>query len=363
MNDRILKLGDYMEQTLLDAILITFPLHVYYLTGYRSDPHERFLGLVLQRGDEPFMLVPELDLEAAQASSSVKRIFTHGDTEDSYEILKGLAGGAIKRLGIEKGCMSVHSYERLAGSVKAHEYVSVDQAMREMRAVKTPDEMVLIRQTVRMVEDVLSAVVAKVKPGMTEIEIAAELEYAMRKSGAEGPAFATTVLSGEKSAMPHGTTGTRKVGRGELLLFDLGVYAGGYMSDITRTFAVGDISDSLKTVYDTVLQANLRGIEAVRPGVRMSDVDQAARRYIEDQGYGAYFTHRLGHGLGLEIHEYPSVHGKNTDVLREGMVMTIEPGIYLTGIGGVRIEDDIAVTSTGVEVLTAYPKELTVIGE
>jgi Xaa-Pro dipeptidase len=163
--------------------------------------------------------------------------------------------------------------------------------------------------------------------------------------------------------MPHGATGTRKVGRGELLLLDLGVYASGYMSDITRTFAVGEISDSLKSVYDTVLQANLRGIEAVRPGVRMSDVDQAARRYIVDQGYGAYFTHRLGHGLGLEIHEYPSVHGRNPDLLREGMVMTIEPGIYLTGLGGVRIEDDIVVTSTGVEVLTTFPKELTVIGE
>jgi Xaa-Pro dipeptidase len=219
-----------------------------------------------------------------------------------------------------------------------------------------------MKRAVRIVEDVLRAGVAQVKPGVTEIELVAELEYQMKKLGAQGPSFDTMVLSGAKSALPHGKPDTTKVGAGELLLFDLGVYAEGYVSDITRTFAVGDISDEMKRIYGAVLEGNLRGIEAIRPGVSFGSLDRAARESIEAAGYGPYFNHRLGHGIGMDIHEYPSIHGRNEELLLAGMTFTVEPGIYVPSVGGVRIEDNVLVTADGVEVLTSFPKELTVIG-
>lgn len=170
------------------------------------------------------------------------------------------------------------------------------------------------------------------------------------------------VLAGVKSALPHGTPDDTRIAEGELLLFDLGVYADGYASDITRTFAVGEVSEELCNIYASVLNANLLAIEAAREGVAFGSLDRIARESIEASGYGLYFNHRLGHGLGMDIHEYPSVHGRNEDLLRAGMVFTIEPGIYVPAVGGVRIEDDVLVTPDGVDVLTSYPKQLTIIG-
>lgn len=363
MQNRIDRLHDYMERHALDAALITLPKHVYYLTGFLSDPHERFLGLVLRRGEEPFLLVPVLDAEAAGAASSVKQIYTHKDTEDPYQVLQSYLGAGVRHIGVEKSHLTVQRYEALQAVIAAERFFDLEEPLREMRLVKSADEIVTIKRAVRIIEDVLRTVVAKVKPGVTEIELVAEVEYQMKKLGAEGPSFDSMVLAGDNAAKPHGSPGTRQVQRGELLLFDIGVFVGGYASDITRTFAVGDVGDKQKAVYEAVLGANKRGIAAVAPGVVLADLDRTARDYIESQGYGPYFMHRLGHGLGLDIHEYPSVHGSNQDLLREGMVITIEPGIYIPGVAGVRIEDDVLVTASGVEVLTSFPKELTVIGE
>ncbi|MCD9021129.1 M24 family metallopeptidase [Cohnella silvisoli] len=361
MNERLQKLYAYMDQFNLDAVLITLPKHVYYLTGFSSEPHERFLGLILPKGDEPFLLVPALDTEAAKAESTVSRIYTHTDTENPYEVLKRCLQGTVTRLGVEKSHLTMQRYEALSETLKAEQYVDVETPLTNMRAIKSTDEIARLKNAARLVEQVLRDGLKHVKAGVTEMEIAAELEYAMKKAGV-GPAFATTVLSGEKSALPHGATGNRQIQTGDMLLFDMGVAAEGYLSDITRTFAIGDISDKMKEIYETVLEANLRGIAALRPDAVLADVDYAARQCIAGRGYGAYFTHRVGHGLGIEVHEYPSVHGDNRDLLREGMVITIEPGIYLPGIGGVRIEDDVLVTSTGSETLTTFPKQLTVIG-
>lgn len=363
MNDRIAKLQAYMESHELDAVLITLPKHVFYLTGYASDPHERFLGLLLARGEEPTLVVPALDEEAARgAAKGVGAFATHTDTDDPYAVLKGLLPGGIRRFGLEKTHLTVSRFERLNEAIGASEYVDVDEPLREMRVVKSEDEIVRLKRAVSLVEEVLRRGLEKVAPGVTEIEIVAELEYQMKKLGSEGPSFSTSVLAGEKSAMPHGTPGLRKIQSGELLLIDLGVFADGYASDITRTFAVGDIDDELKRIYDTVLQANLRAIEAVKPGVTYASIDKAARDVIEAAGYGPQFVHRLGHGLGIDIHEFPSIHAGTADLLVAGAVFTVEPGIYVPGLGGVRIEDDVRVTDSGVEVLTSFPKELTVIG-
>ncbi|NIK80300.1 Xaa-Pro dipeptidase [Paenibacillus castaneae] len=362
MNSRMNSLYSYLDNNNLDAMLITSPKHVYYLTGFATDPHERFLGLLLVKGEEALLLLPALDYEAAQAASTVTNIYTHSDTDNAYEILSKLMPRSIHHLGVEKDDLSVHRFEAIHAAVGATTYVDIGFPLREMRAIKTPDEVKRMKRAARIVEDVLRSGVSKVKPGVTEIELVAELEYQMKKLGAQGPSFETMVLSGAKSALPHGTPDNRKVGEGELLLFDLGVYADGYASDITRTFAVGDISDEMKRIYDTVLDANLIAIEAIRPGVTFGSLDRAARESIERAGYGPYFNHRLGHGLGMDIHEYPSIHGRNEDLLLAGMVFTVEPGIYVPSVGGVRIEDDVLVTQDGVEVLTSFPKQLTVIG-
>ncbi|MBO9598042.1 MAG: aminopeptidase P family protein [Cohnella sp.] len=362
MNTRMQELYAHLENQRMDAMLITSPKHVYYLTGFATDPHERFLGLLLARGEEPSLLVPALDYEAAATATGMARIHTHADTDNAHDVLRKLIPSSVGTLGVEKDDLSVTRYEALAAAIGAESYVDVGKPLREMRAMKSPDEVARMRHAARLVEDALRAGVARAKPGATEIELVAELEYQMKKLGAQGPSFETMVLSGAKSALPHGQPDATPIREGDLLLFDLGVFADGYASDITRTFAVGDVSDEAKRIYAAVLNANLRAIEAIRPGVTFGSLDRAARTIIENAGYGPYFMHRLGHGLGMDIHEYPSVHGLNEDLVRAGMAFTVEPGIYIPGVGGVRIEDDVVATEDGVDVLTAFPKELTVIG-
>ncbi|MEK4980736.1 M24 family metallopeptidase [Bacillus sp. FSL K6-6540] len=362
MNERLQSLLLSMKDQGWDHVLVTDPKHVYYLTGFASDPHERFLGLLLSPANDPVLIVPALDANAAEAASTVKNIVTHQDTDNPYLLLKEQIQGSAGTLALEKDQLTVSRYEQLRQHVNADRIEDVGLALRDLRIRKSAEEVKIIKNAVRLVEDVLTQGMARVKIGISELELVAELEYLMKKLGADAPSFATMVLSGPNTALPHGVPGARRIEAGDLLMFDLGVYAGGYASDITRTFAVGDLKPEAVNIYETVLAANLAGIQAVKPGVTYGSIDQAARKVIDDAGYGHAFVHRLGHGLGMDVHEYPSVHGLNQDILQPGAVFTIEPGIYLQGVGGVRIEDDVIVTGDGVEVLTSIPKELTVIG-
>ncbi|MFD0674709.1 M24 family metallopeptidase [Cohnella sp. GCM10027633] len=361
-NSRLDNLYAHLDHNKIDAMLITSPKHVYYLTGFATDPHERFLGLLLARGEYPTLLLPALDYEAAAAATGMARIHTHSDTENAHDVLRKLMPANVRSLGVEKEHLSVATFEKLAEAIGAEAYVDVGSPLRDMRAVKSADEVARMRRAARLVEDVLREGVSRAKPGTTEIELVAELEYQMKKLGAQCPSFDTMVLTGAKSALPHGKPDATAIREGDLLLFDLGVFADGYASDITRTFAVGEVPDEAKRIYAAVLDANRRAIEAIRPGATLGSLDRAAREAIEAAGYGPYFMHRLGHGLGMDIHEYPSVHGLNEDKVRAGMAFTVEPGVYVPGVGGVRIEDDVVATEDGVDVLTSFPKELTVIG-
>ncbi|MBU5445149.1 Xaa-Pro peptidase family protein [Paenibacillus sp. MSJ-34] len=362
MNQRLTQLTAEMARRQLDAVLITDPKHVYYFTDYATDPHERFLALALSKDTEPFLIVPALELEAARQRSSVQTIVTHTDSEDPYALLKRHLPAGMNAIGIEKDQVSVRRFESIAEALAAKSYADIGDAIRAMRMIKSQDEIERMKHAVRLVEETLREGLKHAAIGVTEMEIAAELEYQMKKRGADGPSFATTVLCGANTALPHGKPGNRKIQAGDLLLLDLGVYANGYASDITRTFAVGELDAELARIYSTVLNANLRAIEAIRPNVSFASVDRAARQTIEAEGYGPYFIHRLGHGLGIDVHEEPSVHERNEATLAAGNVFTVEPGIYIPGRGGVRIEDDVLVTSGGCEVLTTFPKELTVIG-
>lgn len=362
MNSRLQHITNAMTTHGWDLLLITDPKHVYYLTGFASDPHERFLGLVLTHGEEPLLMVPALDGDAAAAASSISNIVTHQDTDNPYELLRTQIKGSIGTMALEKDQLTVSRYEQLQQFLPARSYKDAGQVLREMRVRKSEDEIIKMKQAAVLVEEVLTQGLKQVKIGMREIELVAELEYLMKRLGADGPSFDTMVLTGTNTALPHGVPGSKQIEQGDLLMFDLGVYAGGYASDITRTFAVGQISSEQERIYNTVLAANEAAIQAVKPGVTYGSIDKTAREVIDAAGYGPAFLHRLGHGLGMDVHEYPSIHGLNEDLLQPGAVFTIEPGIYVPGVGGVRIEDDVHVTDSGVEVLTSFPKQLTVIG-
>ncbi|MGG4498682.1 M24 family metallopeptidase [Brevibacillus reuszeri] len=362
MNERLEKLYAYMEQGGVDAMLITLPKHIYYLTGFLNEPNKRFMGLVLPKDEQPFLIVPLLDLEKAQLASRVTAIYAHSDSSDPYALLREKLAGPIAKLAVEEEHLHVARYRDVMKATGATESVDAGEPLREMRMVKGPEEIAIMKKAILLIEEVLQASISYVKPGITETDIVAEMEYQMKKLGADAPAFSTIVLSGEKASQPHGVSGSRKIQEGELLLFDTGVVVDGYLSDISRTFGVGEVNEKLTEMYETVLQANMAAIAAVRPGVTFASIDQTARDILEQKGYGEYFLNRVGHGLGLEIHEYPSLHGNNHDLVREGMVFTIEPGIYIPQFAGVRIEDNVWVTTDGAEVLTSYPKELKIIG-
>ncbi|NQX71300.1 aminopeptidase P family protein [Paenibacillus alba] len=362
MNQRKHKLNALIENEGLDIAFITLPKLIYYFTGFYSDPHERFMALVCVKGEEPFLFVPVLDHEKAARVSSVKAIFSHKDEENPYAVLKTHLGSHISKIGIQADHLNVKRYLALMEITGAEAAIDIEPMLNSIRRVKGEDEVAIIKRAIGCIEEVIRTTLPLIKPGVTELDIVAEMEYRMKRLGADGPSFDTMVLAGEKSGLPHGVPGNDRVREGELLLIDTGVFVDGYASDITRTFAVGEISAKHKDIYDAVLQANLRMIEAGRPGVAIGSLDTAAREVIANRGYGEYFITRAGHGLGLEIHEYPSIYGGNPDPLIEGMVYTAEPGIYISGLGGVRIEDNVLVTANGVEVLTSFPKELTVIG-
>jgi len=228
--------------------------------------------------------------------------------------------------------------------------------------VKDEKELEIIREACALADFAIETGCAEIKEGKTELDVLAAIEYALKKKGVNEMSFSTMVLTGANAASPHGTPGMTKIKKGDLILFDLGVVWNGYCSDITRTVAFGDINDKQKEIYDTVLQAQLAAVETSKPGITCAEVDLTARRIIAEAGYGEYFPHRLGHGLGISVHEYPSLTETNSLLLEEGMVFTIEPGIYIPHYGGVRIEDNVYINELGkAEVLTTFPRELQIL--
>lgn len=354
-----------IERAGVEAALLTSPLSVAYVSGFGCEPHERFMGLVVRPGTEPVLFVPSLEKDKAEAELSahgdfIRKVIAISDTDNPYaHLLEVGLGTGIKRLAIEKSYMRVREAERLAEVLSGVQFADIGETIVRLRLRKSEEEVARMEIAIRLVEEVLAEGLQKVRPGVTELELVAELEYLMKKKGADAPSFDTMVLAGANSALPHGVPGMTKVQEGQFLLFDLGVFKDGYCSDITRTFVVGEPTEEMERIYQTVLAAEEAAIQAVQSGHALAAVDRAARTTITDAGYGQYFTHRVGHGLGLEIHEAPSVHGENQTPMEAGMTFTIEPGIYVPGLGGVRIEDDIFVTQSGARVLTAFPKGLT----
>src|SRR5262249_4736428 len=324
------------------------------------------LVLFIPASGDPTLIIPVLEVSrVAEDPPYPLQFFTYTDAEGYQPAFErackamGLMGKKVAVEGIKMRVLEGQMIEKYApGSL----VISADDTISQIRLHKGESELAAMRAAIQISQKALDATVSKVRAGMTERQITNMLLLQMAEQGGNNNAFEPIVLAGANSAQPHGVPGDLPIQDGDLLLFDFGTTVDYYPADITRTFAIGKIDQELKNVYDVVLAANEAGIRALKPGIMAQEVDRAARKVIDDAGYGKYFIHRTGHGLGLDIHEAPYILEGNTQVLEPGMVFTVEPGIYLPGKGGVRIEDNVTITPTGAEVLTSYPKALRVIG-
>ncbi|MDN3018235.1 Xaa-Pro peptidase family protein [Paenibacillus sp. BSR1-1] len=364
MNQRLEKLQTWMKENDIEVSFLTSSENVFYLSGYYTNPHERLLALVVFQEQEPFLVCPAMEVHDARRSGWEHEIIGFSDIENPWEkvlIAINKRINAVAKVAIEKEHMNVERYEHLSRLFPRAAYVSAEEKLRILRMVKDAKELKIIEEACALADYAIEVGVSEIKEGRTELEVLNAVEYALKQKGVTEMSFATMVLTGANAASPHGNPGTTKIQKGDLVLFDLGVVVDRYCSDITRTVAFGDINDKQKEIYDTVLKAQLAAVEASKPGVSAAEVDLTARKIIADAGYGEYFPHRLGHGLGISVHEYPSLTETNQLIIEEGMVYTIEPGIYVPNVAGVRIEDDLFIGADGAKVLTKFPKELQII--
>lgn len=359
--DRQMVLMRRVQQELkADAVLMMVPNNIFYCTGFAADPHERFFALLMDvKTETTTLFVPALDETAAQSRATVDEIVSIADTDDAFAIFAQHAGKRYANVAVEKSYVTMIQIEQLQSHFAGIQFSNMESFLAEERSKKSPVDIQHVRAAIGLSEEALQNTWNQMKVGMTELEIKAELEYQMTVLGADAMAFETIVLSGTRSALPHGRATNIKIAHGDFVLFDFGATKNGYHSDLTRTCIMGEGSAEQERIYHTVREANERAIAAVKSGARLQQIDLAARDFIDEAGYGAYFTHRIGHGLGLDVHEYPSIHHLNTDRVENGLLFTIEPGIYIPEIGGVRIEDDIYVQPDGqVEVLSTFTKKL-----
>lgn len=352
--DRREKLLGKLRQTDAEALLVSNVTNVSYLTGFRGDSSFLLMGpaqtLLISDGRYTTQIqeeCPGLDAHIRPLKQTM--------LEAVGEAVKS---AKFRRLGIESGTVTVEQFEGLTEQVKPLQLVPLLGLVEDLRMVKDREEVVAIRTAIRQAERGFAMLKAGLVAEMTELEAAHELEHMMRRFGAAGAAFEPIVAAGPRAGLPHARPTKTPVLDADLLLVDWGASdTSGYKSDLTRVLITGKISPKLEKIYRVVLRAQRQGIAAIRPGRQAEEVDTAARRVIEEAGYGEQFGHGLGHGFGLEIHEEPRMRQGSQHVLKAGMVVTVEPGIYLPGWGGVRIEDDVLVTQDAAEMLTSVPKE------
>jgi len=353
-NKRISAVQDMLSTG--QAALVTDETSIFYFTGF---PHSE--GYLMITKDNSCLLVDFRYIEAAQntVKSSEVVIFSN-----PFETINNLIlANNIKEILLEADKITVSAFKTMQKELKA-ELISDDKLsgiIKDLRIIKSADEIEKLRIAQNIAEKAYLEVLNMVKPGITERQIALELEYLMKKNGAEKIAFDLITVTGKKTSLPHGVPSDTEVKAGDFVTFDIGAVYEGYHSDMTRTVAVGEVSEKQKEIYSIVLKSHLAGLDAVKAGVSGFYVDKVCRDIIKDAGYGEYFGHGTGHGVGLEIHEEPRVSPKGETILKPGMIITVEPGIYLPDEFGVRIEDTVLVTSNGYETFAHIPKELIIL--
>lgn len=362
--EKINELKKWMANENIDLTYISDPGHIAYFSGYKSDPHERVLALFISLNHDPFLFTPALEVEDAEKSSWIYPVYGYLDSENPWEKIAQLIKqtGLPHKIATEKDALSVARFDRLN-----HYFLSCDFSpnvtpkIETLQLLKTPEEISKLMDAGNWADVALEIGFKAIKEGVKEQEILAEIEYQLKRQGISQMSFDTLVLTGKNAASPHGNPGSTAVAKHDLVLFDLGVVYNGYCSDVTRTVAYKQPTDFQNDIYSIVLEAQLKAMDAVKPGITAGELDEIARGVISGYGYGEYFNHRLGHGIGTTVHEFPSLVTGNDLVIEEGMCFSIEPGIYIPGKVGVRIEDCLNVTKTGCEAFTKTPKDLTII--
>lgn len=353
-NSRRNKLRKLVQKAKADALLVTKPTNVTYLTGFTGD--DSYLMVTLK--GETLVSDPRYTTQLQEECPDVK-LEIYGPGKRILPVTAGIVQREkIKRLGIEANAATVALERSLTKALPNVELIATNGLVEQLREVKDASEIAQTRSACRQAERAFDATRALVTAEMTELEVAAELEYQARRFGAKALSFPAIVAVGPRAALPHANPCKKKLKEADFTLVDWGANSGGYMSDLTRILVTGKISPKLRKIYGVVLKAQLAAIDAIRPGSTCEQVDRVARNIISKAGFGRAFGHGLGHGTGLEIHEAPRLGVGQKTELRPGMIVTVEPGIYLPGWGGVRIEDDVLVTRSGHEVLTDTPKLL-----
>ncbi|WP_410768244.1 M24 family metallopeptidase [Fontibacillus sp. BL9] len=353
---RVIGLRKAMELQQIEAVWITGDVNRRYLTGFTGSS-----GYVLVTKEKAYLLTDFRYTTQAAEQAAAFQIVEHGPSVT--ETLKQLlAAEGITRLGFEEQNVVFSTYRSYERDLHPCQLVPVTGLVEGLRQFKDNDELSLMKEAADLADRTFLHMLEVLKPGVTEWDMALELETFMRKNGASGTSFETIMASGERSAMPHGVASSKVIQKNEFVTMDFGAYMNGYCSDITRTVFIGEPSPKHREIYDIVLEAQMHTLEFIRPGMTGREGDALARDIIARYGYGDQFGHSTGHGLGMEVHEAPRLSKQSDDVLQPGMVVTVEPGIYIPGFGGVRIEDDVVVTETGVRRLTESTKDFIILG-
>jgi Xaa-Pro dipeptidase len=350
----------------LDVLALNPGKSLTYLTGLHFHLSERPVLALFVPHTPPIVVLPELEALKIESLDYPVQAFPYGEDPDTWGAVFHQAAQAAKvdgrRVGVEPRCMRVLELNLLEASAPQAEVLSGEEILISLRVHKDASEIASMRAAVDIAQRALQATLPSIKAGVSELQLASELTLQLLRHGSEPEIpFSPIVASGPNSANPHVTPSDRVLAQGDLLVIDWGATVNGYVSDLTRTFAIGEPEPELARIAEIVAAANAAGREVAAPGVPASEVDKAARSVIEQAGYGKFFTHRTGHGLGLEGHEEPYIRADNDQPLEEGMTFTIEPGIYLPNRGGVRVEDDFIITSDSGESLSDLPRQLRVI--
>jgi Xaa-Pro aminopeptidase len=348
------KFRALVRQARADALLVTNFTNVTYLTGFTGE--DSYLLATLD--GEVLVTDPRYTTQVDEECPGLKLEIREPGVTMLQGVSRAVKGANIERLGIEGSSATVSFQQSLAKELPHLKLVVTENLVERLRIVKDKDEIDATRIACQLARRAFDVVRASLTPDMTELDVAAELEYRARRFGAKSLSFPAIVAVGPRAALPHARPTSRRLSDDDFTLIDWGVNAGLYMSDLTRIIVTGRISPKLRKIYGVVLKAQLAAIDAIRPGLTGEQVDRVARRIITRAGFGKAFGHGLGHGTGLEIHEAPRLAVGQKTKLRPGMIVTVEPGIYVPGWGGVRIEDDVLVTRTGHEVLSDVPKQL-----
>ncbi len=360
---RLGRLREALGAERLDGVLLLPGANFTYYTGIEKGQSERPLVLFLPEGGMPFLLVPRLEEAATREALPYEATAIVYTDEEGYEKAFAALGARLsgKRIGVEVRNMRLLEAWQVEAHAPGCHLEAIDPVLSQLRMVKDREEIAAIREAVRITQAGLQAIRERIRPGQSERDVQQALHLELLRCGAQGLGFDPLILSGPRAALPHAGASDRELEPGDCLILDFGARVGTYAADITRTFAIGEAHPRREGIYEVVLQANAAARRTAGPGVMAGEVDQAARAVIEDAGYGPFFTHRTGHGLGLEIHEPPYIVAGDATRLEPGMTFTIEPGIYLPGEAGVRIEDDVVITQGGCESLTTFPRELSIL--